>query len=254
MYEEFQGKVALITGGSSGIGKVTAFAFAKEGAKVIICGRDNNKGQKTVKEGLEMGLNIEYVRADVSNPNDVKNMISGIVKKYGALDMAFNNAGVDGEPTDITECDEEEWQNVININLNGEFYCMKYETIEMIKNGGGVIVNMLSASSHTCTGPAVAYVASKHALVGLTKSSAIACADKNIRINGISPGLIKTPMTIPNPVDEEEYSKFVDSLTPMKRIGQPEEVAKVVLWLCSSQSSFVTGEIVKVDGGLTAGL
>lgn len=254
MYDEFKGKTALITGGTSGIGKTTAFAFAKQGARVIISGRNTEKGEKAVKEALEMGLNIEFISVDVSKPEDVKKMISQIVEKYGSLDMAFNNAGIDGEPTSVMDCSEEDWQNVINTNLNGEFYCMKYETIEMNKNGGGVIVNMLSASAHTCTPRAVAYVASKHALVGLTKSAAMVCADKNIRINGISPGLIKTPMTIPDPKEEEEYCKWVNKLTPMGRIGKPEEVAEVVLWLCSSKASFVTGEIIKIDGGLLAGL
>ena len=254
MYSEFKGKVVLITGGTSGIGKATSFEFAKHGARVIICGRNKEKGKQTLKEALEMGLDIEYMCVDVSNPNEVKEMITSIVEKYGTLDIAFNNSGIDGQPTSVMECSEEEWESVININLNGEFYCMKYETIEMIKKGGGVIVNMLSASAHTCTPRAVAYVASKHALVGLTKSSAMACADKNIRINGISPGLIKTPMTIPNPEDEEEYLKFVNRLTPMGRIGSPKEVAEVVLWLCSSKASFVTGEIIKIDGGLLAGI
>jgi len=254
MYNEFKDKIALVTGGASGIGKASAFAFAKQGAKVIISGRNAQKGEEAVKEALEMGLNIEFISADVSKSEDVKKMISQIVEKYGSLDIAFNNAGITGQPTSIMECSEEDWQNVINTNLSGEFYCMKYETIEMNKNGGGVIVNMLSASAHTCTPRAVAYVASKHALIGLTKSAAMACADKNIRINGISPGLIKTPMTIPNPKDEEEYCKMVNKLTPMGRIGKPEEVAEVVLWLCSSKASFVTGEIIKVDGGLLAGI
>lgn len=254
MYDEFRNKVVLITGGTSGIGKATAFEFAKHGAKVIVCGRSSNKGEETLREALEMNLNIEYISADVSKPNDVKNMISKIVEKYGTLDIAFNNSGIDGEPTTIMDCSEECWQDVINTNLNGEFYCMKYETIQMDKQGGGVIVNMLSASAHTCTPRGVAYVASKHALVGLTKSSAIACANKNIRINGISPGLIKTPMTISNPEEEEAYLKFVKKLTPMERIGKPEEVAEVVLWLCSSKASFVTGEIIKIDGGLLAGM
>ena len=254
MNSEFSDKIVLITGGTSGIGKATAVTFAKQGAKVIICGRSIEKGEQAVKEASEMGLSIEFVAADVSKPEDVKEMIGGIVEKYGALDIAFNNSGIDGQPTTVMDCDEEDWQDVININLNGEFYCMKYETIEMSKNGGGVIVNMLSASAHTCTPRGVAYIASKHALVGLTKSAAMACANKNIRINGVSPGLIKTPMTIPNPEMEEGYLKVVNKLTPMGRIGQPEEVAEVVLWLCSSKASFVTGEIIKVDGGLLSGL
>lgn len=254
MYNEFKGKIALITGGTSGIGKATAFAFAKEGARVIVSGRSIEKGENTVKEALEMGLNIEFISADISKSEEVKKMISHIVEKHGALDIAFNNAGIDGEPTSVFDCCEESWESVINTNLNGQFYCMKYETNEMIKRGCGVIVNMLSASAHTCTPRAVAYVTSKHALIGLTKSSAMACADKNIRINGISPGLIKTPMTIPDPKEEEEYLKWVNKLTPMGRIGNPEEVADVVLWLCSSKASFVTGEIIKIDGGLLAGL
>lgn len=253
LYDEFKGKVALVTGGTSGIGKATAFAFAEQGARVIISGRNVQKGEKAVEEASERGLNIEFICSDVSKPDDVKKMISQIVKKYGCIDIAFNNAGIDGQPTSVMECDEEDWLNVINTNLNGEFYCLKYETIEMNKNGGGVIVNMLSASAHTCTPRAAAYVASKHALVGLTKSAAMACADKNIRINGISPGLIKTSMTIPNPAEEEEYCKWVSKVTPIKRIGKPEEVAETVLWLCSSKASFVTGEIIKIDGGLLAG-
>lgn len=252
MYDEFKGKVALITGGTSGIGKITAIAFAKQGAKVIITGRNTEKGIEVVSQIEKAGGTAEFICSDVSNPKDVKAMINHIIEKYGCLDIAFNNAGIDGETGTVMECSEENWQNVINTNLNGVFYCIKYETIEMSKNGGGVIVNMLSASAHTCTSNCTPYIASKHALVGLTKSAALACADKNIRINGVSPGLIRTPMTEPKPEEREEYYNWVNTITPMGRFGEPEEVAEAVLWLCSSKASFVTGEIMRIDGGLLA--
>lgn len=252
MYNEFKDKVVLVTGGNSGIGKATAFAFAKEGSKVIICGRDSAKGKSVADEGKKNGWNIDFIRTDVSNAEEVKNMIQQIINKYGRIDIAFNNAGVDGDVARTAECSIENWNNVMNVNTNGTFYCMKYEIIEMLKTGGGAIVNNISLSGHRGYPGCIAYVTSKHSLVGLTQGAAMEYAGKQIRINGISPGLIKTPMTDKDAARKEDYTEWVNNLEPLGRIGQPEEVSEAVLWICSSKASFVTGHIMAVDGGILA--
>ncbi|WP_017413358.1 SDR family oxidoreductase [Clostridium tunisiense] len=252
MYNEFKDKVVLVTGGNSGIGKATAFAFAKEGAKVIICGRDSEKGKSVVDESKKNGWDIDFIPTDVSIAEEVKNMIEQIIKKYGRMDIAFNNAGVDGDVARTAECSIENWNNVMSVNTNGTFYCMKYEIIEMLKTGGGSIVNNISLSGHRGYPGCIAYVTSKHSLVGLTQGAAMEYAGKQIRINGISPGLIKTPMTDKDASMRENYTEWVNNLEPLGRIGQPEEVSEAVLWLCSSKASFVTGHIMAVDGGILA--
>lgn len=252
MYNEFKDKIVLVTGGNSGIGKATAFAFAKEGAKVIICGRDSQKGNSVVAESKENGWDIDFIRTDVSIAEEVKNMIEQIIKKYGRIDIAFNNAGIDGDVAKTAECSIENWNNVMNVNINGTFYCMKHEIIEMVKTGGGAIVNNISLSGHRGYPGCIAYVTSKHSLIGLTQGAAMEYAGNQIRINGISPGLIKTPMTDKDAAKREDYTEWVNNLEPLGRIGQPEEVSEAVLWLCSSKASFVTGHIMAVDGGILA--
>lgn len=252
MYSEFKDKVVLVTGGNSGIGKATAYAFAKEGAKVIICGRDSQKGKLVVDESKVNGWVVDFVAIDISNADDVKKMIEQIVKKYGRIDIAFNNAGVDGDVAKTVDCSIENWNNVMEVNINGTFYCMKYEINEMLKTGAGAIVNNISLSGHRGYPGCIAYVTSKHSLVGLTQGAASEYAKDQIRINGISPGLIKTPMTDKDAERVADYYEKVNKLEPLGRIGQPEEVAEAVLWLCSSKASFVTGHIMAVDGGILA--
>ncbi|MCF7793785.1 MAG: SDR family oxidoreductase [Candidatus Cloacimonetes bacterium] len=252
MYKEFKDKVALITGGTTGIGKSTAFAFAENGAKVIICGRRNDVGKKTENEAEKRGYTLEFVPCDVSDPKSVKSLIDQIIQKHGKLDFAFNNAGIDGEMGKILDCSLENWQKTIDINLNGVFYCLKYELEAMLKKGGGRIVNNASVSGHRGYPGAPAYIASKHAVRGLSKAAATEYAAENIRVNSISPGLIITPMFPEEQRKDEKFQKWVETIVPMKRMAKADEVAKCVLWLCSDQSSYVTGEDLVIDGGVIA--
>lgn len=252
VYNEFKDKIVLVTGGNSGIGKSTAFAFARYGANVIIAGRDSKKGLEVVSEAESNKWKMEFISVDISNPEDVRGMIDKIIKKYGRIDIAFNNAGIGSVVAKVADLDIEKWQNIINTNLNGTFYCMKYELIEMLKTGCGTIVNNVSVSGHKGYPGAQGYVSSKHAIVGLTKGAAMEYAGKNIRINGISPGMIRTPLTEKPDNEKEEYENRVNKLEPIGRFGEPEETAEAVLWLCSSKASFVTGHILAVDGGILA--
>lgn len=252
MYSEFQDKIVLVTGGTTGIGNATALAFARSGAKVVITGRSPEKGAQAVEKAHAEGLVLDFICANVAVPEEVQAMIQQVVSKYGRLDIAFNNAGASGTPHRLVECTLENWHNVINTNLNGVFYCLKYEVEEMLKTGGGAIVNNCSVSAHRGYPNAPAYIASKHAVLGLTKSTAMAYAAKNIRVNAVSPGLIRTPMTDESRSRRPDYDTWVNSIEPLGRIGEPEEVAESVLWLCSSKASFVTGHILAVDGGILA--
>ncbi len=252
MYSEFMDKVVLVTGGNSGIGKAVAFGFAKNGAKVIITGRDQKRGETVVVKAKELGWSLEFIKSDVSNAGEVKNLLSYIMGKYAKLDIAFNNAGTSGETGKLTTCSLENWHYVIQTNLNGVFYCMKYQIGEMLKTGGGAIINNISVSGHRGYANGPAYVSSKHGLVGLTKSAAMGYADQGIRINGISPGLIDTPMTDKDRQKKPGYDEWVKKVEPIGRMGEPEEVAQTVLWLASAQASFITGHILAVDGGILA--
>jgi NAD(P)-dependent dehydrogenase (short-subunit alcohol dehydrogenase family) len=252
VYSEFKNKVVLITGGSTGIGKATAFGFARHGAKVIICGRRNDVGMLTVEEAKKLGYDLKYILCDVSDSNSVKELISQILTKHGKLNYAFNNAGIDGEMGKILDCSLENWQKTIDINLNGVFYCLKYEIAAMLKNGGGRIVNNASVSGHRGYPGAPAYIASKHAVIGLSKAAATEYAAENIRVNSISPGLIITPMFPEKKRQDKGFKKWVENIVPMKRMAKAEEVANCVLWLCSEQSSYVNGEDLVIDGGVIA--
>jgi len=251
-YSEFKNKVVMITGGTTGIGKETAFGFAKNGAEVIICGRRKEKGQDTEKEARGQGSSITFYACDVSKPAEVKAMIEFITDKFGVLHYAFNNAGIDSDRGKITECSLDNWQKTIDINLNGIFYCLKYEIPEIIKAGGGCIVNNASVSGHRGYPGAPAYIASKHAVRGLSKAAATEYAAENIRVNSISPGLIITPMFPEEKRQEDKFRDWVHKIVPMQRMAKAEEVANCVLWLCSNQSSYVTGEDLVIDGGVIA--
>lgn len=252
MYPEFKDKVVLVTGGTTGIGKATAFAFAQNGAKVVICGRREDIGIQTQKEAERLKYAVNFVSCDVSNPESVKALIDQIIEKHTKLDFAFNNAGIDGEMGKILDCSLENWQKTIDINLNGVFYCLKYEIEAMSKNGGGRIVNNASVSGHRGYPGAPAYIASKHAVRGLSKAAATEYAADNIRVNSISPGLIITPMFSEEQRNDDKFKKWVETIVPMKRMAEADEVARCVLWLCSEQSSYVTGEDMVIDGGVIA--
>jgi NAD(P)-dependent dehydrogenase (short-subunit alcohol dehydrogenase family) len=252
MYEEFDGKVAIVTGGNSGIGKATARLFAEKGAKVVIAARNEEKGNATVNEIVKNGGEAIFVRTDVSRVEDVKNMMNVTVETFGGLDYAFNNAGIDGEQGIITECPEENWHEILDINLNGVFYCMKYEIQEMLKREKGAVVNNASVSGIRGYPTNPGYIASKHGVVGLSKAVAMEYARKGIRVNAVCPGLILTPMLEDRYNSDEQYREWVSRVQPNGRIGLPGEVAEAVLWLCSDAASMIVGHPLAVDGGILA--
>jgi NAD(P)-dependent dehydrogenase (short-subunit alcohol dehydrogenase family) len=244
-----QNKVAIITGSASGIGKAAAVLYAREGASVVISDIDEKLGNDVVKEIVSSGGEAAFVRADSSDPEANKNLVEQTLKKYGTLDIAVNNAGIGGPLSATGEYPIDGWQKVININLSGVFYGMRYQIPAMAQKGGS-IVNVASILGMAGTRMSPAYVAAKHGVVGLTKAAALEYADKKIRINSIGPGYINTPL-IANSLDEEAIKSLVD-LHPIGRLGESEEVAELILWLGSDKSSFVTGSYYPVDGGYLA--
>jgi NAD(P)-dependent dehydrogenase (short-subunit alcohol dehydrogenase family) len=250
----FGNKVVLITGGSSGIGRATALVFAKEGAKVVVAARRKTEGEETASMIKKAGGDVCFVQTDVSKASEVEAMVTMCVGTYGGLDYAFNNAGIEGTPlVSTTNYDEETWDQVIDINLKGVWLCMKYEIPPMLKRGRGAIVNMSSvAGLRGGRTMGVAYFASKHGVIGLTKTSALEYALQGIRINAVCPAWIETAMANRVFCYDEAIGKQAPETLPIGRIGKPEEVAAVVLWLCSDAASFVTGHALPIDGGILA--
>jgi NAD(P)-dependent dehydrogenase (short-subunit alcohol dehydrogenase family) len=249
--KRFENKVALVTGGNSGIGKATALVFAREGAKVIIAARRENLGQETVQEIQKSGGEAFFIRTDVSIPDQVETLIKSIVDRFGRLDMAFNNAGVSGPLNRLTKQTLENWDLVINTNLKGVWMCMKEEINQMLRQGGGVIVNTASTAGISGSPGGAIYSASKHGVLGMTKSAAAEYATKNIRINAVCPGPILTPMLEQGFTERPPMREAYLSTVPMGRFGTPEEIAGAVLWLCSDEASFMTGYAITVGGGQT---
>ena len=244
-----QNKVAIVTGAASGIGKAAAILLAREGAKVIISDINATPGEETVAEIKSNGGEAFFIKTDTSKPDDHKALVEGTIAKYGALDIAVNNAGIGG-PLGLTGAYPiDGWQKVIEINLSGVFYAMRYQIPAMEKNGGS-IVNIASILGAVGTRFSPAYVAAKHGVIGLTKAAALEYADKKIRINSVGPAYIKTPMVM-NALDQPTRDMLV-GLHPMGRMGESEEVAEIILWLASSKSSFATGAYYAVDGGYLA--
>jgi len=246
--KEFEKKVAVITGGSSGIGRATAIAFAEKGAKVVI--GDRRKGEETVKLVQEAGSEAIFVQTDVTEAAEVENLISQAVETYGRIDYAFNNAGTEGIVGPGIEQSESNWNHVIDTNLKGTWLSMKYQIPQMLKQGGGVIVNNSSIAGLIGLSNLSIYSASKHGVIGLTKSLALEHAKANIRINAVCPGLIQTDLADRAFSDEGSKAKMV-AAHPIGRIGMPDEVAKAVVWLCSDAASFITGHSLAIDGGYT---
>jgi NAD(P)-dependent dehydrogenase (short-subunit alcohol dehydrogenase family) len=250
MSDHFESKVVLVTGGNSGIGQATALAFAKEGAKVMMAGRRVSEGKETVAMIKETGGEAHFVQTDVMKTTEVEALIAACVTNYGGLDYAVNNAGIEGTPfTLAAEYEEEIWDKVIDTNLKGVWLCMKYEIPEMLKHGQGAIVNMSSVAGLKGGGMGVAYHASKHGVVGLTKAAAIEYAAQGIRINAVCPAVVETAMADRAFFHNKDITARVTALHPMGRVGLPEEVASTVLWLCSEGASFITGHAHPVDGG-----
>ena len=247
---QLDGKVALVTGGSSGIGRAAALAFAEEGARVVVAARRTTEGQQTVDMVKAAGGEALFVRTDVSVAEDVEAMVKEAVETYGRLDYAFNNAGILGAKQPIVECPQHVWDEVIAINLTGVWLCMKYEVRQMLTQGGGAIVNNSSTAGLVSDSHA-AYVASKHGVVGLTKAVAMEHAKQGIRVNAVCPGWVLTPMVNDGRYDDA-IAALVEREEPVGRIGMPEEVAKVAVWLCTDASSFITGVALPVDGGFVA--
>lgn len=243
-------KVAIITGGSSGIGRATAVALAKEeGAKIVIAARRDKEGKETAQLVKEAGSDSIFVKTDVTNEDDVRTLVDKTVKVYGRLDYALNNAGFDEAETTIVEETSDDFAKIININVRGVWLGMKYEIPQMLKNGSGSIVNMASGAGLIGIPQTPIYSASKHAVLGLTKSAALGYAKSGIRINAVAPGLVKTPMISGI---KEEFMEKLKSMHPIGRTAEPEEIAEAVVWLLSDKASFVVGHTLSVDGGIVS--
>src|ERR1035438_9490034 len=253
MTTEFADKVALVTGGTSGIGRDTAVLFAKAGAKVMVAGRRELEGNETIELIRAAGGDGLFVKADVAKASEVEALVQKTVEKFGRLDVAFNNAGVEGVWVPITKQSEEDWDRTIAINLKGVWLCLKYEIRQMLKQGGGgAIVNMASITGLIGSAGAAAYSASKHGVIGLTKSAALETARAGIRINTVCPGFAETPMG-KRLFSSPQIHKYVLGCHPIGRFGRPSEVAEAVVWMCSDRASFMTGQSLVLDGGFLAG-
>lgn len=247
----FYEKVAVVTGAASGIGRSSALLYAREGAKVAVSDIDETGGLETVALICEAGGEAVFMRADVSIPEDCEALVRKTVEEYGRLDYACNNAGMGGEQNPTAEYSVAGWQKVIATNLSSVFYCMKFEIPEMLKVGGGAIVNMASILGQVSFAASPAYVAAKHGVVGLTKNAAVEYAAHGIRVNSVGPAFIRTPMIAALEENPDALDMLV-SLHPIGRLGSSEEVAELVVWLCSNRASFVTGSFYAVDGGYLA--
>ncbi len=248
---QFAGRVVLITGGNAGIGRAAANKFAKQGAKVVISGRREKEGHEVIAEIKALGGEAIFVKSDVSKESDVKAMIEQTLATFGRLDFAFNNAGIEQALTPLPDQTEEAYDQIMDINVKGVWLSLKHEIPAMLKTGGGAIVNNSSVAGLTGFAMVPVYVASKHAVTGLTKSVALEYAKQNVRVNAVAPAAIDTRM-FRDFATAPEVRQMLESSHPMGRIGQPEEIASTVLWLCSDSASFVTGQTFPIDGGYTA--
>jgi len=248
----FTGKVALVTGGSSGIGRATAIVFARKGASVVVASRRAEEGEETVKLVKEAGSDGFFVKTDVTQAADVEAMVEQTIRSYGRLDYAFNNAGIEQAPSPLVEQTEETFDHIIDINVKGVWLSMKYQIPQMLKNGGGAIVNMSSIAGLVGMAGVPIYVASKHAVVGLTKSVALEYAKQGIRVNAVSPGAIETDMFDRFVKDHPQAREQMMAMHPLGRAGKSEEIANAVVWFCSDEAAFVTGQTLALDGGFTA--
>jgi NAD(P)-dependent dehydrogenase (short-subunit alcohol dehydrogenase family) len=247
-----EGKVALVTGAGSGIGRATALAFAREGARVVVADVVADGGKETLRLIEEAGGEGVFIEGDVSVATDVRTIVRTALEEYGRLDTAFNNAGIEGALAPTAECTEENWDRVLGVNLKGVWLCMKHEVPIMLEQGGGSIVNTASVAGLVGFQGLPAYCASKGGVVQLTKTAALEYATSGIRVNAVCPGVIKTPMVERIVAGDAEAEAQFTGLEPVGRMGAPEEIAEAVVWLSSDAASFVTGHAMAVDGGFVA--
>ena len=248
---KFPGKLAFVTGAGSGIGRATALAFARQGARVVVADISPENSQETMRLIEEQGGGALAVRCDVSRAEDVKAALDQTIQEFGRLDFAFNNAGVEQRAAAVADFEEDEWNRIMDVNVRGVFLCMKYQIPLLLKQGGGAIVNTSSGAGVIGIKGGGAYAASKHAIIGLTKSAALDYAAQNIRINAVAPGYIATSMMDRFTGGKAEGWEKITAEEPIGRVGQPEEIADAVLWLCSDASSFIVGHTLVADGGQT---
>jgi len=252
MQHDFSGKVAVVTGGGSGIGRATAVAFAFSGASVVVADIDGAALDDTIREIKDSGGEGTGVRTDVSSAADVEHMVEVAVGTYGGLDVAFNNAGIEAAPLAVADVSEAEWDRVQSINTKGVWLSMKYEIPAMLKRGGGAIVNASSILGLFGAANGSLYSSTKHAVAGLTRCAALDYAQAGIRVNATSPGMIETPLMERTAVNMEVPPEAFHGMHPLGRMGRAPEVADAVLWLCSDAAAFVTGVVLPVDGGYSA--
>jgi NAD(P)-dependent dehydrogenase (short-subunit alcohol dehydrogenase family) len=251
MHIDFDGKVAIVTGGSSGIGRSTAQLYARAGARVVVSDIDEDGGHETVRLLRDEGGQAEFVRADVGKPDDCEKLVAATVEHYGRLDIACNNAGISGASAPTGEYGIDDWQRVIDINLSSVFYCMRYQIPAMLENDGGAIVNIASILGKVGFATAPAYTAAKHGVVGLTRTAALEYSAKGIRVNAVGPGFISTPL-IAQLEDDDDTKQMLVSKHAIGRLGKDMEVAALIAFLSSEQASFITGSYHAVDGGYLA--
>lgn len=248
--DQMNDRVALVTGAGAGIGRATALAFAREGAHVLVCDVHDASAQETVRMVQEHGHEAFPVVIDVSDARQVAAMVYEGIRRFGRVDFAFNNAGIEGQMATVPDCSEENWDRTLAVNLKGVWLCMKYELQHMLLRKSGAIVNCSSVAGLVGFPGLPAYVASKHGIIGLTRTAALECAGDGVRINAVCPGVIHTAMV--DRLLREHPEVDLVAREPMRRMGTPEEIAATVIWLCADNSSFVTGQAIAVDGGFVA--
>ncbi|MET0984388.1 MAG: glucose 1-dehydrogenase [Steroidobacteraceae bacterium] len=250
-------KVALVTGAASGIGAAAARIFAREGAAVVLVDRDVARGRVVAESINASGAKATFVEADVTSEPAIIDMVAAAVRTYGGLDAAFNNAGTPGHYSTALTCSHEEWEFVCNLNMRSVWLCMKHEIPQMLQRGGGSIVNMASRAGDSATPHMFGYVATKHAVVGMSRSAALDLASQNIRVNALCPGMTDTPMLAAAIEGSgigtlESLDAVAKAVIPMQRLARPEEQAEAAVWLCSDRASYITGIALSVDGGMSA--
>lgn len=250
--DDMVGKVAIVTGGATGIGRSSALAFARRGAKVLVADVNEDDAAETVKLAQAEGVDAMFVQTDVTDSSSVKAMVDAAVDAFGRVDFAHNNAGMSGVAAGVVDCTEEQWNRTIALNLTGVWLSMKYEIPRMLETGGGAIVNTSSGAGLVGFAALPAYVASKHGVVGLTKSAALEFVRSGIRVNAICPGTTRTPMIEAYIGGDPNVEKMMTMASPLGRMAHPDEMAEAAVWLCSDAASFVTGVALPVDAGAVA--